>query len=217
MTSSFLTAGRASGAAALVSLLALVTACSATPPTPQPHPSTASPSGPVTQPPASAPVSSPAPTSPAAASSRPAAGGPQPCATRSLGAKTGISQGAAGSTYVQLVFTNISGTACTLYGYPGVSFAGGGPVRQIGLAAKEDPATQRKLVTLAPGATASALLRIVNAQNFPAARCHLVTATYLQVYPPNQTTPIYISYSSSACAKPIHLLTVDVVKPGSGG
>jgi len=51
----------------------------------------------------------------------------------------------------------------------------------------------------------------------PASRCHQVKATYLQVYPPNQTTPIYVQYSSTACTKPIHLLTVDVVKPRSGG
>jgi Protein of unknown function (DUF4232) len=216
MTSSFLTAGRAS-AAALVSLMALVTACSSASPAPRPSPTLVSPSISPTQAPSSAPASSPAPTSPAPTSSHPAAIGPQPCATRSLGAKTGISQGAAGSTYVQIVFTNISGTTCTLYGYPGVSFAGGSPVSQIGVAATEDPATPRHLITLAPGAAASALLRIVTAQNFPASRCHLVTAAYLQVYPPNQTTPIYISYSSSACAKPVHLLTVDVVKPGSGG
>jgi hypothetical protein len=211
MTSSFLTAGRAS-AAALVSFMALVTACSSTPPAPKPSPTLVSPSISATQAPSSAAASSPAPTS-----SHPGAIGPQPCATRSLGAKTGISQGAAGSTYVQIVFTNISGTTCTLYGYPGVSFAGGSPVSQIGLAATEDPATPRQQVTLAPGAVASALLRIVAAQNFPAARCHLVRATYLQVYPPNQTTPIFVSYSSSACAKPVHLLSVDVVKPGSGG
>ena len=216
MTSSFLTAGRAS-AAALVSLMALVTACSSTSPAPRPSPTLVSPSISPTQAPSSAPASSPAPSSPAPTSSHPAAIGPQPCATRSLGAKAGSSQGAAGSTYVQIVFTNISGTTCTLYGYPGVSFAGGSPVSQIGLAATEDPATPRQLVTLAPGAAASAQLRIVTAQNFPAARCHLVTSAYLLVYPPNQTTPIYISYSSSACAKPIHLLTVDVVKPGSGG
>ena len=215
MTSSFLTAGRAS-AAALVSLLALVTACSSSSPTPKPSPSLVSPSISPTQAPSSAPASSPAPSSPAPASSHPAAAGPAPCATRSLGAKTGISQGAAGSTYVQIVFTNISGGTCTLYGYPGVSFAGGTPVSQIGLAATEDPATTRQLVTLAPGAVASALLRVVTAQNF-GSRCHLATASYLQVYPPNQTTPIYISYSSSACSNPLHLLTVDVVKPGSGG
>lgn len=217
MTSSFLTAGRAGAAAALVSLTALVTACSSAPPAPQPSPSLVSPSISATQPPSSAPASSPAPTSPVTATSHPAAVGPQPCATRSLGAKTGISQGAAGSTYVQIVFTNISAATCTLYGYPGVSFAGGSPVSQIGVAATEDPATPRQLVAVAPGAEASALLRIVTAQNFPPARCHLVTATYLQVYPPNQTTPIYISYSSAACANPVHLLTVDVVRPGSGG
>jgi hypothetical protein len=209
MISSFLTAGRAS-AAALVSLLALVTACSSSSPTPKPSPTLVSPSISPTQAPSSAPASSPV------ASSHPAAAGPPPCATRSLGAKTGISQGAAGSTYVQIVFTNISGATCTLYGYPGVSFAGGTPVSQIGRAATEDPTTPRQLVTLAPGAVASALLRVVTAQNF-GSRCHLATASYLQVYPPNQTTPIYISYSSSACANPIHLLTVDVVKPGSGG
>ena len=216
MTSSFLTAGRAS-TVALVSLVALVTACSSSAPTPKPSPSLVSPSISPTQAPSSAAASSPAPSSPAPASSHPAALGPRPCATRALGAKTGISQGAAGSTYVQIVFTNISGTTCTLYGYPGVSFAGGSPVSQVGLAATEDSATSRQLVTLAPGAVASALLRIVHAQNFPSARCHLVTATYLQVYPPNQTTPIYISYSSAACAKPVHLLTVDAVRPGSGG
>ncbi len=217
MTSSLRTAGRASAAGGLVSLMALVTACSSSPPpAPQPSSSAASPSASGTSAPSSPPASSPAPSSPAPVTSHPAAG-PQPCASRSLGAKTGISQGATGSTYVQIVFTNNSGATCTLYGYPGVSFAGGSPVSQIGLAATEDPATPRQLITLAPGGVASALLRIVTAQNFPPSRCDLVTATYLQVYPPNQTTPIYISYSSSACAKPVHLLTVDVVKPGSGG
>src|ERR1022692_4782982 len=132
MTSSFLTAGRASAVAlASLSLMALVTACSSAPPAPRPSPTLVSPSISPTQAPSSAPASSPAPTSPAPASSHPAAIGPQPCATRSLGAKAGISQGAAGSTYVQIVFTNISGTSCTLYGYPGVSFAGGSPVSQI--------------------------------------------------------------------------------------
>lgn len=211
----FPTAGRASAAAALVSLMALVTACSSTPPAPQPSPSTSSPSG--TQAPTSPPASSPAPTSAAPSPSHPAAIGPQPCPSRSLGVRTGNGQSAAGSTYLPIVFTNNSNVRCTLYGYPGVSFAGGSPVSQIGLAATEDPATPRQLVTLAPGDVASALLRIVSAQNYPAARCQLLTATYLQVYPPNQKTPIYVSYSAPACSKPIHLLTVGVVKPGAGG
>jgi hypothetical protein len=130
--------------------------------------------------------------------------------------RTGTGEGAAGSTYIPIVFTNNSTAACTLYGYPGVSLAGGTPVRQIGVAADENPSTPRRLVTLRPGSSASALLRIVAAQNFPAARCHLVHATYLQVYPPNQTAPSYVGYAAAACSKPVHLLTVDVVKPGTG-
>ena len=78
-------------------------------------------------------------------------------------------------------------------------------------------ATARKLVTLSPGAVANAVLQIAHAVNFPAAKCGLVTAGYLQIYPPNQTTPAYLHYSSQACAKPVRILTVSVVQAGSGG
>src|SRR5712671_6260179 len=129
----------------------------------------------------------PASTSPGTATGTPAApGGPAPCPTRSLGLKPGLSQGAAGSVYQVLDFTNISNVPCTLYGYPGVSLAGGHPVTQVGLAASEDPATRRKLVTLAPGQVANALLRIVDALNFPASKCGPVKTQWIQVYPPNQ-------------------------------
>ena len=212
MTPSFLATGRAVTVAALASVAALAAACTSAA-TPSPHPSTSSapPPSPVSASPSAAP------SSPAQGSSHPAPVGPQPCASRDLGVRTGQGQGAAGSTYVPIVFTNNSGATCTLYGYPGVALAGGSPVRQIGVAADENPATPRQIVTLGPGAVASAQLRIVSAQNFPAARCHQVTTTYLQVYPPNQTTPIYVMYSATACSKPVHLLTVDVVKAGAGG
>jgi hypothetical protein len=166
-----------------------------------------------------------APASTAAASGTPAAGQASPtlagaapaCPTRSLGLKLGLAQGAAGSTYQVIDFTNISNATCTLYGYPGVSLAGGKPVTQIGLAAAESHATPRKLITLPPGAVANAVLQIAHAVNFPAAKCHPVTADYLQIYPPNQTTPAYLHYSSQTCAKPVQVLTVSVVQAGSGG
>ena len=116
-----------------------------------------------------------------------------------------------------LDFSNISNAPCTLYGFPGVSLAGGSPVQQIGLAAAEDHSSPRVLVTLAPGAVANALLRIVQAANFPPSRCDLKDATYLQIYPPNQTTPVYLRYKAQACARPVQILTVSVVKAGSGG
>lgn len=155
--------------------------------------------------------------SPAAGSTATAGAAPAACPTRSLAVKAGLSQGAAGSIYQVLDFSNISNATCTLYGFPGVSLAGGSPVKQIGLAAAEDHSSARVLVTLAPGAVANALLRIVQAANFPPSRCHLVNSDYLQIYPPNQTTPAYLKYQAAACAKPVQVLTVSVVKPGSGG
>jgi len=208
MTAPVNAARPAIAAAALASVAVLAAACGGSTPS-------ATPTKTVT---VTASPQAPASSSPGTATGTPAApGGPAPCPTRSLGLKPGLSQGAAGSVYQVLDFTNISNVTCTLYGYPGVSLAGGQPVAQVGLAASEDPAKPRKLVTLAPGQVANALLRIVDALNFPASRCGPVKTQWIQVYPPNQTTPIYVSYISAACSKPIKLLTVDVVKAGSGG
>jgi hypothetical protein len=44
----------------------------------------------------------------------------------------------------------------------------------------------------------------------------MTTATSLQIYPPNQTTPIYLGYNSPTCSKPVQILTVSVVQSGSG-
>ena len=173
---------------------------------------TTAPAGSTTAPPAQTTTASGGGGSTTAA----AAGGPGSCATRDLSAKVGQSQGTAGSTYVNIVFTNISGKTCTVYGYPGVSLAGGTPVTQIGLSATESTAAPRQLVTLTAGAVGNALLQIVDAGNFPSATCAPVNATYLQIYPPNQTTPIYLQFSSQTCSKPVQTLTVGVIQPGSG-
>jgi hypothetical protein len=158
------------------------------------------------------------PGTPATPAASPTVAGAAPaCPTRSLGLKLGLGQGAAGSTFQVIDFTNISNVTCTLYGYPGVSLAGGKPVTQIGLPAAESHTAARTLVTLTPGAVANALLRIVHAVNFPAAKCGLVTADHLQIYPPNQTTPVYLHYTSQTCAKKVQILTINVVRAGSGG
>src|SRR5450755_4646466 len=168
----------------------------------------------VTASPTSAASTGPASTAPAVATPpSPPPAGAAACPTRSLQVKPGVAQGTAGSVYTALDFVNISNVTCTLYGYPGVSLASGQPVTQIGLAAAEDHAHARELVTLAPHAVANALLRIVDAGNFPPAKCHPTPATFLQVFPPNQTTPIYVGYTAQACSKPVLLLTVGVVQP----
>ncbi len=209
-------AGRAIGGSALACCALLVTACGTSPPSAS---SSSPPSAPGGTAPAT-PVASPS-TSGSAAASAPATpppAGVAPCPTRSLAVKAGLSQGTAGSIDQVLDFTNISDVSCTLYGYPGVSFAStGASGGQIGAAAKENPSPPRKLITLAPRAVANALLQIAEAGNYPATTCQPVTAHSLVIYPPNQTTPIYLAYKSAACVKPVPILTVSVVQPGSGG
>jgi hypothetical protein len=199
MTAPVNPARRAIAAAALASVAVLAAACGGSTPAATPTKTvtvTASPQ---------APAGSGSGTAPA------------PCPTRSLGLKLGLSQGAAGSVYQVLDFTNISGVSCTLYGYPGVSLAGGQPVAQVGLAADENPTPPRELVTLAPGQVANALLRIVDALNYPASKCGPVKTQWIQVYPPNQTTPIFLAYKTTACSKQVRILTVSVAQPGAGG
>jgi hypothetical protein len=164
------------------------------------------------------------PSAPAASSSAPAASpgisphvaGAPACPTSSLQVKPGVGQGYAGGTYEVIDFTNTSNTSCTLYGYPGVSLVSGSPYAQIGQAAKRSTTTPVKLVTLAPGATANALLQIVDALNFPTSSCSPTPATALRIYPPNQTAPVYIPTTAQGCASSSQVLFINAVAPGAG-
>jgi Domain of unknown function (DUF4232) len=106
--------------------------------------------------------------------------------------------GAAGSTYYKLEFTNLSGSTCTLTGYPGVSGVDLGG-HQLGSAGSHDTVTAVHTVSLANGATKSATLRVTEAGNFPRARCHMAEAAGVRVYPPNQTTSKIIPFPFYAC------------------
>ncbi|HEX4092782.1 MAG TPA: DUF4232 domain-containing protein [Trebonia sp.] len=136
-----------------------------------------------------------------------------------LAAHVGVTQGTAGSIYQVIYLTNLNNAPCTLYGYPGVSLAAGSStVNQVGAAADRSTATAPTLVTLAPGQSANALLRIVEAGNYPTGQCKPTATTYLQIFPPNQTTPIYLAYKSTGCASSaVKLLSISVMTAGTGG
>jgi hypothetical protein len=104
-----------------------------------------------------------------------------------------------GHTGYQLQFTNLSGSTCTLFGYPGVS-AVSLTGTQIGSAAGRSGTTPQT-VTLANGASTHALLMITNTGLFQPSMCHQVTAAGLKIYPPNQTQPRTVPFPFSACSK----------------
>jgi hypothetical protein len=158
-----------------------------------------------------APATSPAPLTPA-----PTATGPAGCLTAALTASLGPGSGAAGSSYYPIEFTNVSGTTCSLYGYPGVSFVAASGL-QVGAAATEDPTYPRLLVTVTPGSTVHAELRITDAQNYPPSTCDPVTVHQLRIFPPGQTSALTIGRIATACSSTsVHILSVQTVQPGNG-
>jgi hypothetical protein len=188
--------------------------------TPAASSGTTSPSASATTTPGTSPTAAATPTvSPTTAVSSQPATSTAACATSALHVvvPSGSGNAAAGSAYYPIQFSNMSGSACTLYGYPGVSFVSAAGGSQIGTAATRDPTLPAKLISLSPGQTVHATLQVVDALNYPAGGCGLVTAHWLKIYPPNQTAPLYVSFSAQTCSKPKTILSVQTVQTGSSG
>jgi hypothetical protein len=141
------------------------------------------------------------------------------------GAGPGMSQNHTG-----LQLQNTGSSACTLYGYPGVSWVAGADGQQVGpgAARQADPAGgPEKTVTLAPGALASAPLDIVDAAAISASECKPVAVRGLRVYPPGEKAAVFIPRSSAGgygeCSKPTSQPTLMIgymqsgPQPGNGG
>ena len=152
-----------------------------------------------------------APTGNVAAAGSPSA--PGRCTTGNLSVHLGAAGGAAGSTYEPLVFTNKGSASCTLDGYPGVSFVAPSSGKKVGAAASRNPQHPAALVTLAPGATASALLQIANEANYPASTCQPTDVSGLRVYPPGATTALYVAFKApqKACSSNVNQLSVQAI------
>jgi Domain of unknown function (DUF4232) len=167
--------------------------------------------------PAESPHAVTSPTPSGAGSTSGGAAGLAGCATGDLKVTTGNPEGAAGSTYLSIRFTNTSSASCTLYGYPGVSLAAGSPTAQVGAAADRQVTAPASVVTLEPGQTGSALLRIVQALNYPTATCSPTATAYLRIYPPNETQSVLLPFKAMGCTSDsVKLLTIAAVRIGAG-
>ncbi len=119
--------------------------------------------------------------------------------------------GAAGTIYYPVEFTNLGSTKCTLAGYPGVAAINSAD-HKLGRAATR-VGVPAHTVTLQPHQTAHAILGI---EETGAVGCHAVTAAGLQVYPPNQTVRQVVgSFTFRACGHKVYL-RIYPVTPGIG-
>ncbi|MFF4499709.1 DUF4232 domain-containing protein [Streptomyces sp. NPDC001401] len=117
------------------------------------------------------------------------------CAVSDLYVSMGRKEGAAGSVYWPIRFTNTSTTGCALRGYPGVS-ALDTAHRQIGPAATRTGQSY-STVTLAPAHSVSAVIRTTNG---PIGGPCLRTGTYLRIYPPASLEAVLVPASWTICS-----------------
>jgi hypothetical protein len=141
------------------------------------------------------------------------------CTAADLGAWVAVDQGngAAGSIYYPLQFTNLSRHACAMRGFPGVSAIDRNG-HQLGSPASWSRVTPVRTVVLAPGATAHTILRYSDATVTTAPGCHPVFSAFeLRVYPPNQFSATHAAFGLEACshAGPIYM-SMGPIQPGVG-
>ncbi|GAA3549309.1 hypothetical protein GCM10022197_00150 [Microlunatus spumicola] len=105
--------------------------------------------------------------------------------------------GGAGSVAGALTFRNTGSTACTLSGFPGVSFVGGGNGTQVGQAAtRTDGAVKER--TLEPGKAVKAALRRTQPGNY-GDDCGQTKVDGFRVFPPGSTESAFVAFPTTGC------------------
>ncbi len=140
------------------------------------------------------------------------------CTASELGVWVAADQadGAAGTVFFPLEFTNLGGHACTLFGFPGVS-ALDSHGHQLGSPASWDHSVPPKLVTLAPGASAHSVLAYSDAIVGNCSPAHVRTASTLRIFPPDRFQATHAYWDLATCAvKGSVFLRVEAIQPGAG-
>jgi hypothetical protein len=118
--------------------------------------------------------------------------------------------GAAGSVEVNIALKNTSTVTCSLQGWPGVSFVGDGNGTQIGAAATLDRSAPHAAVSLLPGGTVTAPLKIVQAGNYSAADCSPRAVDGFRVYPPGSKQSVFIADTDYQACESMDVGLLDV-------
>ena len=184
-----------------------------------PAPVAAGAAGPTTATASATTESAAAPTT--SATPRAAAGTKSPgtdrCHTGQLTVTKGTGGAASGTSSVNLVFTNKSGVGCTLYGFPGVSWVTGDNGTQVNSGFTRDPVVKKVVVDLKSHQVAHAVAFMPAPGSWDAAKCKPVPVRGFRVYPPDETTSIFVSEPSTTCSvKGVGTGHVSAIDAGTG-
>ncbi|MGY2700481.1 DUF4232 domain-containing protein [Nocardioides sp. HB32] len=109
--------------------------------------------------------------------------------------------------YGRIVLTNRSDHACTVRGYGGLSYVGGGDGTQIGAAADRAKSRVRTVVMHAGGKVVSAVTA-TDTSPFPRHRCRPAHVDGFRVYLPDETRSQYVAHPTTGCRNTrVHLLS----------
>ncbi|MBO2452418.1 DUF4232 domain-containing protein [Actinomadura barringtoniae] len=167
-------------------------------PTGRPVPTTSGPTGSLSSSPTtssdktSSPSSTPTTSAPATTT----------CTFTDLKVSLGSSQGGAGHTDVELLFTNTGSRPCTLRGTPGVSFLDASGTHVGPSAARDLTANPLVTVTLAAGSHVYSVLHTTNTGVYGdpgSPPCSSQQATHLRVYPPGLRESAQLPYQGDVC------------------
>jgi hypothetical protein len=148
----------------------------------------------------SAPSSQAPPASGATEATVPSeAASPNDCKSAELRLSLGRAEGAAGTVYRALRFTNVGTRTCTIQGFPGVSYVAGADGHQVGPAAFRDGA-KGPAINLNPGSTANSPVGFTQVGNFDPNVCRPTPIRGLRVYPPHDTASVIVAMDGTGCA-----------------
>jgi hypothetical protein len=152
------------------------------------------------------PASSGAPASSSEAAPPPSGDGtPKPasdpgqCKVADLELSLGGGEGAAGTVYKELRFTNKGSRTCVIQGFPGVSYVTGEDGQQVGPAASREGA-KGPAISLKPGMTVFAPLGFREVRNYDPAVCQPTPVRGLRVYPPQEYDSMFLAAPGTGCA-----------------
>lgn len=202
----------------------LLSACSSPTPAPTATATTTVSAPATTGTPSSSATTSPSPAT-STSSSASAAGDPDrpadQCPDADLRVTFGPGDGAAGTEYVPIVFTNTGTRSCVLRGAPGVSVVGDGNGTQLGKPADRDQSGAQDVRLDAHGGQAHATLAIVDlspTDGSPLGGCTPKRGDGYRVYPPHSTRAFFVRDSKAlACDPGPVFMRVDVVASGASG
>jgi hypothetical protein len=144
-------------------------------------------------------------TIPAAFAALQGATTPATCVRKQLRVRSNGEDGAAGTIHGAWVFTNRSGTACTLYGYPDMQLYGHGG-RPIPTTVKRSLPPGPAHVALAPGASATFLSRYTDV---PSGSQKCPTSAVVRITAPHVSRGLFIPAKLQACGGVVNVSAVE--------